>query len=190
RMLCCVRRRLLRFVTLVIFSSQQHAEQGRREMTETKGALRRRDILLGGGAAALAGAVASNAGAEAQAAPARKFDHETDIVCVGGEAAGLTAAVTAVGEGAKVIVLEKGTFLGGSTAKSETVFWMPNNLALWEQGIRVARDDCLRFLALFTRPEYYATEAEMLGLEPEAYRLLEAFYDNGSVVTEHLQKLG
>lgn len=159
-------------------------------MTETKGALRRRDILLGGGAAALAGAVASNAGAEAQAAPARKFDHETDIVCVGGGAAGLTAAVTAVGEGAKVIVLEKGPILGGTTAKSGAVFWIPNNFALREQGIRDARDDCLRFLARFSWPEYYDPDAEMLGLEPEAYRLLEAFYDNGSVMTDHLQKLG
>src|SRR5690606_29212225 len=50
--------------------------------------------------------------------------------------------------------------------------------------------DCLRFLARFSYPEYYNPEAKMLGLEPEAYKLLEAFYDNGSVMTDHLQKLG
>lgn len=44
-----------------------------------------------------------------------RWDDETDVVVVGGGGAGLAAAVAAATEGAKVIVFEKSTRLGGTT---------------------------------------------------------------------------
>jgi fumarate reductase flavoprotein subunit len=45
-----------------------------------------------------------------------KWDHEADIVVVGGGGAGLSAAVSATEHGAKVIVIEKNAFCGGDTS--------------------------------------------------------------------------
>ena len=47
------------------------------------------------------------------------FPTEADVVIVGGGGAGMVAAATAVGQGAKVIVLEKMAMIGGNTARSE-----------------------------------------------------------------------
>ena len=44
-----------------------------------------------------------------------EYETEADIIVVGGGAAGMTAAITAVDEGAKVILLEKSAVLGGNT---------------------------------------------------------------------------
>ncbi|MDO5532410.1 flavocytochrome c [Sutterella sp.] len=47
------------------------------------------------------------------------FPTEGDVIIVGGGGAGMVAAATAVGQGAKVIVLEKMAMIGGNTARSE-----------------------------------------------------------------------
>lgn len=47
---------------------------------------------------------------------------ETDVLVIGGGGSGLTAAVTAAEQGAKVILLEKMEMLGGSTALSAGAF--------------------------------------------------------------------
>jgi succinate dehydrogenase/fumarate reductase flavoprotein subunit len=51
----------------------------------------------------------------------------TDVVVLGSGAAGLTAALAAHGHGATVRVFEKGEKLGGTTAWSGGMLWIPNN---------------------------------------------------------------
>ncbi len=58
---------------------------------------------------------------------AQKWDFETDVIVVGTGGAGLTAAIVAHDHGAKVELLEKASKIGGTTAFSGGVPWIPNN---------------------------------------------------------------
>src|SRR5436190_289858 len=80
-----------------------------------------------------------------------------DVVVVGSGAAGMTAALAAAQEGLSVVVLEKASHFGGSTARSGGGVWLPGNHALRAAGIDEpadrARDPrgALRMLALGVR---------------------------------------
>lgn len=151
--------------------------------------LGRRELLAGVGVAAAGLAIGGRADA-AQNSVNEPWDHEADVVCVGSGAAAGAAAVTAASHGAKVIVVEKMPLLGGTTAKSGGVAWIPNNPALRAKGVEDRKEDCLRYLARFAYPRQYTPNSPTLGLPELQYRLLEAFYDNGSPMLEHMERVG
>ncbi|GAB4142257.1 MAG: FAD-dependent oxidoreductase [Sphingomonadales bacterium] len=150
--------------------------------------LDRRGLLLGSGAALAGGMMAATTPAVAKSA--RSWDRETDIIAIGGGAAGLTAAVTAAADGADVVVLEALPMVGGTTAKSGGVFWIPNNYTLREKGIEDKKEDCMRYMCRFSYPELYHPDQPFFGLAEPDYRRLEAFYDHGSPMADHLRSLG
>lgn len=53
--------------------------------------------------------------------------NETDLIILGSGAAGLTAALTGLLEGLRVVVLERAPVFGGTTARSSGTTWVPNN---------------------------------------------------------------
>ena len=67
-------------------------------------------------------------------------DAETDVVVVGGGAAGMTAAVKAAEAGAKVILLEKLDFLGGTSAYSIEAFGATEDMTHKALGNAVTSD--------------------------------------------------
>jgi len=148
--------------------------------------INRRTVLTGAGAAVAAVAV----GAQGCTSSQGQWDHETDVLCVGSGAAACTAAITAIDSGARVMLVEKMPMLGGTTGKSGGVAWIPNHFILRKEGIEDRKEDCLQYLARYAYPQIYDASSPTLGLTEANYKLLEAFYDNGSVAIDKLQELG
>ncbi|MFA7587006.1 MAG: FAD-dependent oxidoreductase, partial [Novosphingobium sp.] len=151
-------------------------------------AMDRRQLLAGAGVAVAAAATAGCAKG-ASSAGEGKWDHETDIVVVGSGAAAGTAAVVAAAEGAKVLMLEKMPITGGTTAKSGGVTWIFNNFALKEQGIKDPKEDALKYAVRYGYPREYDPASPTLGLDETRYKVIEAFYDNGSDAIDTLREL-
>ena len=70
-----------------------------------------------------------------------------DVVVLGTGAAGLTAALAAAHEGAEVGLFEKGEKIGGTTALSSAVVWLPDNRFAREAGVADSRQEGLDYLA-------------------------------------------
>jgi len=161
---------------------------------KTTADISRRQILAGTGVVAGALALGTSGCSQAQdgaAGPATEsWDREADIVVVGGGAAGATAAVIAASRGNKVILVEKAPILGGTTNKSGGVAWVPNNPVLQAAGVTDAKADAMRYMVRFSYPQRFDPDSPTLGLEESEYRLIEAFYDNGSVALEALTATG
>jgi hypothetical protein len=148
----------------------------------------RRQLLAGAGATAASASVISLSSCQ-QSDP---FDWhlETDILVVGSGVGAATAALTAHGNGDAVIMIEKASFLGGTSVKSAGVLWVPNNFTLKERGIEDKRDDCVRYQARFSYPERFNPDDDKLGLTDHELSLLEAFYDNASAAVDSLRSSG
>ncbi|MBV1777777.1 FAD-dependent oxidoreductase [Paeniglutamicibacter sp. ABSL32-1] len=68
------------------------------------------------------------------ATPITELESAYDVVVIGSGAAGLTTAVRAAHQGARVLVLEKAALLGGTSSAGGGVIWAPNNHLAKEAG--------------------------------------------------------
>ena len=76
-----------------------------------------------------------------------EWDMECDVVVLGSGGAGLTAALSAHDFGAgDVVVLERSGMVGGTTAMSGGMLWVPNNHHQIEAGIPDSEDDIVAYL--------------------------------------------
>jgi 3-oxosteroid 1-dehydrogenase len=71
---------------------------------------------------------------------------EFDVIVLGTGGAGLTAAIKANDEGASVGVFEKAEHVGGTTAWSGGMIWVPNNHHMAEHGLDDSREDAMTYL--------------------------------------------
>jgi succinate dehydrogenase/fumarate reductase flavoprotein subunit len=74
-----------------------------------------------------------------------KWQLETDVLVVGSGGAGMTAALAAQAQGAKVLLIDKAPKVGGTTAVSGGVMWIPNNHHMPEAGVPDSREEALRY---------------------------------------------
>jgi 3-oxosteroid 1-dehydrogenase len=112
-----------------------------------------------------------------------------DVVVLGTGAAGLTAAVTAHDHGASVAVFEKAEGVGGTSAWSGGMLWIPLNDHEMELGVADSRDEVLAYLASLSHgliddklaAAYVDVGPEMIAwLEahtPVQFRVVEGFPD-------------
>jgi 3-oxosteroid 1-dehydrogenase len=150
----------------------------------------RRQLLAGAGVAVAGVTVAGCSKSESGSAiDTGKWDHETDVLCVGSGASACGAAVAAVDNGARAMLVEKMPILGGTTGKSGGVTWIFNHFILKEQGLDDPKDDAMRYAVRYGFSRDYDPDSATLGLDETRYKTLEAFYDNGSDVIDRLREL-
>lgn len=102
--------------------------------------------------------------------------HETyDVIVIGAGAGGMTAAAVAAAEGLRVLVIEKTAFVGGTTAWSGGMVWIPANFGMKEAGLSDSVSDAVRYLAsTVSEPANAGLRAAFLARGPEAIAYLEA----------------
>jgi 3-oxosteroid 1-dehydrogenase len=71
------------------------------------------------------------------------WDSTVDLVIVGSGGGGMVAALTAADAGASVVVLEKQERVGGSTAMSGGIVWVPNNPVMRADGVPDSYEDAM-----------------------------------------------
>jgi len=100
---------------------------------------------------------------------------ETDVLIIGSGAAGLTAAITARQLGLQVMVLEKTSLFGGTTAYSGGAPWIPCNHVMKQIGLDDTRENAERYLHAVLGDHY---QAEMV----------QPYLDNAAPMLEFLEK--
>ena len=100
-------------------------------------------------------------------------DARFDVVVIGSGGAGLSAALCAAIDGARVLVVERTSHLGGTTALSAGTTWVPCT----EPGLKVQPDDTLARASRFL---------DLAVGERSDRRLRQAFLDNGPAAVAKL----
>ncbi|MGV0794310.1 FAD-dependent oxidoreductase [Mycolicibacterium sp. XJ1819] len=99
-------------------------------------------------------------------------DHEVDVVVLGSGGAGLTSALAAAANGASVEVYEKAATVGGTTAVSGGILWIPAHDRSADGELPV--DDAMRYL-----------RAQSLGYMDED--LVETFVRTGPEMLDYVE---
>ena len=98
-----------------------------------------------------------------------------DVVVVGAGAGGMTAAAVAAAEGLSVLVIEKTEFVGGTTAWSGGMVWIPVNTQMERAGLPDNASAAADYLAsTVPEPENVDLRDTFLSRGPEAIDYLEA----------------
>jgi 3-oxosteroid 1-dehydrogenase len=104
-----------------------------------------------------------------------KWDLTTDVVVMGSGGAGLAAAISARVSGAKVLLIEKSDKIGGTTAVSGGIIWVPLNHHMEEAGIKDSRDEALKYVQHLSEGKVDDLLIETLvDKGPEMVRFMEA----------------
>lgn len=108
------------------------------------------------------------------------WDSTVDFVIVGSGGGGMVAALTANEAGASALVLEKQELVGGSTAMSGGVVWVPNNPVMRADGIPDSYEDGMAHF-----------DAVVGDVGPaSSFERRHAFVTAGSEMVSFLQDLG
>jgi len=98
-----------------------------------------------------------------------------DVVVIGAGAGGMTAAAVAAAEGLSVLVIEKTEFVGGTTAWSGGMVWIPANAQMKQAGLDDSPSEAASYLAsTVPEPENADLRKTFLARGPEAVDYLEA----------------
>ena len=74
------------------------------------------------------------------------FDEIVDFIVVGSGGGSMCASLYMLSKGKQVVMLEKSDLVGGTTARSGGVMWIPNNRFLKRDGIEDSYEKALTYL--------------------------------------------
>ena len=104
------------------------------------------------------------------------LSEECDVVVLGTGAAGLTAALAAAHSGSSVRIYEKSSLIGGTSAMSGGIIWMPNNHLQEFAGVDDSREKALAYL-------------ESLSLGQIDSDMASTFVDKGPEMLQWIEKV-
>lgn len=105
-----------------------------------------------------------------------------DFVVVGSGGGSMSAALLLRAAGKSVAILEKAALVGGTTATSGGVMWIPNNRFMKSEGIRDSAEDAMKYLsAVVGDPADVpgASRARLLTYVEEAPRMIDFLVTQG-----------
>ncbi len=108
-------------------------------------------------------------------------DIECDVLIVGSGIGGLTAAVTAKLSGLEPLLIEKQNEIGGSSALSGGVLWLPNNPLMRREGVEDSRDAALTYLASFVNDDDPGSTPERRMAYVDGVSPLVALYESQGI---------
>jgi hypothetical protein len=154
--------------------------------------LSRRGFLKasGAGAVAAAGSLGAIPLSQSKAFAQNGWDEEHDVVVVGSGCAGFSAAITAKSMGSDTVILEKGTYAGGTTLVSGGTLWIPNNKQMQDAGIEDPKDNALQYMARFSFPALFDVNKPNYGVSDADWTMLNAFYDTAAEGTAYTESVG
>lgn len=80
----------------------------------------------------------------------RNWDYTTDWLVAGSGGGGMTSAIVAKDRGQEVLLIEKGSLYGGSTAMSGGTIWVPGNHLMGRKGIQDSSEEAIAYLKAIT----------------------------------------
>ncbi|HUA51214.1 MAG TPA: FAD-dependent oxidoreductase [Candidatus Sulfotelmatobacter sp.] len=110
--------------------------------------------------------------------PTDRWDAEIDLLVVGAGAAGMTTALVAALEGLKVLVCEKSSQVGGTTATAAGTIWVPGSSQSRRAGLADSPEAVRRYLD---------GELAELASDPVADRRRRAFLETGPEALDYLE---
>lgn len=119
-----------------------------------------------------------------------EFSQRADVLIVGSGAAAFAAAVAARSRGASVIMLEKASETGGTTARSGGGYWIPCNRWQRQAGYEDDARSAVEYMARYSYPNLFNPDAERFGLSPHEYELIESYVENATKMADYFDDLG
>ena len=107
------------------------------------------------------------------------FDETVDWVVVGSGAGSMASALVMRRAGKSVVILEKADVVGGTTAKSGGVMWIPANRFMAEAGVEDSAQDGITYLDAICEDLPGSGHDKRVAYVTEANRMLDFLVDQG-----------
>ncbi|HSI17886.1 MAG TPA: FAD-dependent oxidoreductase [Sphingomonas sp.] len=107
------------------------------------------------------------------------FDETFDWLVVGSGAGSMASALVMRAAGKSVLILEKSAVIGGTTAKSGGVIWVPNNRFLKEDGEQDSVEAGITYLDAACADLPGSGHDKRLAYVNQAYRMIDFLVDQG-----------
>ena len=108
-----------------------------------------------------------------------QFDETFDWVVVGSGAGSMASALVMRQAGKSVLILEKTPFVGGTTAKSGGVIWVPNNRFMAQAGVADSAEAGIAYLDAVCEDLPGSSHEKRLAYVQEAPRMIDFLVEQG-----------